>query len=268
VVCYHTNPIELQTLMNSVFAAVACAKELWCLAVIPLTIIDNSKTDGLCESDLNQFMEMANSLDVELKLIHGHGNVGYGRAHNMALANLQSDFHLFSNPDVVLDSECLSVAFSYLLGQPDAVLVSPFATNKIGEKQYLCKRYPSVFTLFVRGFLPSSWQDNFRSRLAHYEMRKLSDEVPTASVPIASGCFMLCRSEALRGVGGFDERYFLYFEDFDLSLRLGKLGQIAYVPSMKITHGGGNAAKKGFKHIAMFIRSGIRFFNTHGWRWF
>ena len=255
-------------LLNSGFAAVACAKERWRLAAIPLTIIDNSETDGLCKSDLHQFMEMANSLDIELKLIHGHGNVGYGRAHNMALSNLQSDYHLFLNPDVVLDSECLSAAFSYLLSQPNAVLVSPFATNEKGEKQYLCKRYPSVFTLFVRGFLPASWQGKFKDRLAHYEMSELSETEPTAAVPIASGCFMLCRSEALRTVGGFDERYFLYFEDFDLSLRLGKLGKIAYLPAMKICHTGGNAAKKGFKHIAMFARSGIRFFNTHGWRWF
>jgi GT2 family glycosyltransferase len=132
----------------------------------------------------------------------------------------------------------------------------------------LCKRYPAVLTLFVRGFIPSSWRKLFAKRLAHYEMHELSDAQPTTSIPIASGCFMLCRSEPLLKLGGFDERYFLYFEDFDLSLRLGKLGFLAYVPAMKICHGGGYAANKGVGHIAMFARSGIRFFNTHGWRWF
>ncbi len=267
VVCYHTTSLELETLLNSVFASISCAKQRGRLAQIGLTIIDNSETGGLHEGNLDSFREIAKSLDVELKLMRGHGNIGYGQAHNMALKNTRSDFHLLLNPDVVFDSDCINAGLSYLSNQPNAVLVSPFATNEISEKQHLCKRYPSVFTLLVRGFLPSRWQSSFSDRLADYEMRGLSETEPTASVPIASGCFMLCRSDALRKVGGFDERYFLYFEDFDLSLRLSEIGHIAYLPTMKICHGGGNAAKKGIKHIIMFARSGIRFFNTHGWRW-
>ena len=268
VVCYHTNPFELQQLISSVFVAITHAKQHWRFGRLHFAVIDNSERNGLDDRVLAGLKVTADSLDVELALIRGHGNVGYGRGHNLAIADAKSDFHLLLNPDVVLDSECLSEGLSFLLSELDVVLISPLATNEAGEKQYLCKRYPSVFTLFVRGFLPASWQAKFKHRLAVYEMRELSETKPTASVPIASGCFMLCSSEALRAVGGFDERYFLYFEDFDLSLRLAKLGQIAYVPAMKISHSGGNAAKKGFKHIAMFARSGIRFFNTHGWRWF
>ena len=77
---------------------------------------------------------------------------------------------------------------------------------------------------------------------------------------------MLCRSENLQAVEGFDENYFMYFEDFDLSLRVGQVAKIAYLPSMKIKHFGGNTGRKGIKHILMFVKSGFRFFNTHGWR--
>ena len=84
---------------------------------------------------------------------------------------------------------------------------------------------------------------------------------------LASGCFMLLRAHSLATVGGFDERYFLYFEDFDLSLRLAQLGEVQYLPEMQIIHHGGYAARKGWRHIAMFLRSGIRFFQDHGWRW-
>jgi len=97
-------------------------------------------------------------------------------------------------------------------------------------------------------------------------MHDLSEKEPSADIPITSGCFMLLRSESLAEIGGFDERYFLYFEDFDLSLRLGKKGKLAYLPAMRIQHGGGSAGSKGFKHFKMFTRSGVRFFNTYGWR--
>ena len=65
-----------------------------------------------------------------------------------------------------------------------------------------------------------------------------------------------------------NESYFLYFEDYDLSLRIGKLGRLAYAPNVRITHCGGNTSSKGLWHIRIFIISGIRFFNKHGWRFF
>jgi GT2 family glycosyltransferase len=87
--------------------------------------------------------------------------------------------------------------------------------------------------------LPNRWKTQFAARLGRYKMRELSETEPTAPITIASGCFMLRRSEALLTAEGFDQGYLLYFEDFDLSLRLSKLGDIAYVPAMKICHGGG-----------------------------
>jgi GT2 family glycosyltransferase len=59
----------------------------------------------------------------------------------------------------------------------------------------------------------------------------------------------------------------LNFEDFDLSLRLGQHGKLAFLPSMRIVHAGGHAARKGLRHITLFIRSGFRFFKQWGWRW-
>ena len=83
---------------------------------------------------------------------------------------------------------------------------------------------------------------------------------------LLGGCFLLVEARTLKAVNGFDERYFLYFEDFDLSIRIGKLGKLAYVPGVRITHSGGHTASKGLWHIWNFLISGIRFFSTHGWR--
>jgi GT2 family glycosyltransferase len=77
---------------------------------------------------------------------------------------------------------------------------------------------------------------------------------------------MLARTQLLARLGGFDPRFFMYFEDYDLSLRLGRESQVAYVPSARIVHHGGEASRKGVRHIAWFVGSAWRFFARHGWR--
>jgi len=236
--------------------------------IIPIYLIDNSEVSELSLADFEDYQRQAGSLGVELRLLHGHGNIGYGAAHNLTINNLDIGFHLMLNPDVVLDKRFLSEGVNYLIDHDDVALAVPMATHENGDRQFLCKRYPSVLTLFVRGFLPRNLHKLFTKRLASYEMRDLHDAQINKDIPIGSGCCMLSRSSMLKAVHGFDERYFLYFEDFDLSLRIRRHGRIVYLPTMKIIHGGGYAARKGLSHVRMFIRSAIRFFSIHGWRWF
>ena len=92
-------------------------------------------------------------------------------------------------------------------------------------------------------------------------------EAINREVPIASGCCLLLRTQAFRELGGFDEQFFLYFEDFDLSLRLAQKGQIAYHPKLRIRHHGGFSSSKGLWHIRQFSQSGKQFFKKHGWKW-
>jgi GT2 family glycosyltransferase len=254
--------------MASLLLSLRALKSSFALAPVAISLIDNSEHHRL---KLDLFDACANELEAlgaELRLIQGHGNVGYGRAHNLAISKSAVDYHLILNPDVVLAEDCLRVGIDYLQNNPDTVLASPYAEDEQGQKQYLCKSYPSVFTFFVRGFVPAALQRLFSKRLARFEMHALSATVASAGVPIVSGCFMLCRTDKLRAVDGFDEGYFLYFEDFDLSLRLGKLGQIVYLPAMIIQHRGGHSARKGLHHIKLFVQSGRRFFASHGWRFF
>lgn len=258
--------------MASLIAAVSQLKRLRETQPISVTLIDNSERSDLALTSFDILQEQLQVVEINLQLLSGHGNIGYGAGHNLLLEDLESDYHLMLNPDVVLDRECLAKGLACLIDDENKAMVSPTAHNENGKNQYLCKRYPSVLILFIRGFLPRILQRLFSSRLGHYEMHDLysgtSSNLPPCTVPIISGCFMLCRTVALKAIKGFDESYFLYFEDFDLSLRMRSTGAVSYVPSMKILHGGGNAAKKGFKHIRIFITSGIRFFNAHGWRWF
>ena len=96
----------------------------------------------------------------------------------------------------------------------------------------------------------------------------LSENKTSSDIPLVSGCCMFTDTKSLKQVGGFDEGYFLYFEDFDLSIRVSKFGKLMYAPEVRITHSGGYASSKGLWHIWKFCISGARFFNTHGWRYF
>lgn len=266
IVCYHS---PLQLLLSTLRTALVSLKKIPVDAALidyRILLLDNSEDQSLQLQSLDSLRDLAAEVNCELRLLQGHGNVGYGGAQNMAITASVAKYHLLLNPDVELDVDALLYGISYLELNPAVLVVSPHASYSDGRKQYLCKRYPTVLDFVVRGFFPEALKKLMHKKLAHFEMHELSEEQPSDAIPIVSGCFMLCRGEALRTVGGFDEDYFMYFEDFDLSLRLGKLGKIAYLPEMKITHHGGNSARKGIKHIGMFVRSGIRFFNQYGWR--
>lgn len=199
--------------------------------------------------------------------IAGHGNVGFGRGHNLSLDGA-GDFHLILNPDLELAPDALVEAMAFMAAQPECGLLAPAAYWDDGRMQYLCKRVPAVFDLFLRGFAPGWLRRRFARRMERYEMRDLIAGQVVWDPPLVSGAFMLFRSEVLRRLGGFDPDFFLYFEDYDLSLRAARLTRLAYVPAVRVVHHGGHAARKGWHHIKLFVGGAARFFNKHGWRWF
>lgn len=206
--------------------------------------------------------------EFELEVIAGHGNVGYGRGHNLAIHRALSRYHLVLNPDIELDERGLTEALSFLNAHPDIGLLTPFIRDERGEQQFLCRRFPTVLDLFARGFLPTSLRRVFATRLARYEMRDVIDDRTIVwDPPIVSGCFMLFRTDILKRLDGFDPRYFLYFEDYDLSLRTHEISRVVYVPAVRILHHGGGAARKGLTHVKLFASSAFRFFGRFGWKW-
>ena len=121
----------------------------------------------------------------------------------------------------------------------------------------------AVLDLFVRGFAPEKLRRLCARRLARYEMRDVVDATPprdAIGIPVMSGAFVLARRQAIDRTGGFDPRFFLYFEDFDWSVRLAAVAPNAFVPSVNVAHHGGGAARKGFRHVAYFVRGGARFY--------
>jgi GT2 family glycosyltransferase len=197
----------------------------------------------------------------------GQGNIGFGAGHNLALRKSEARYALVLNPDVWIDEDALVHAIEFMEHHAHCALLSPGALEVDGARQYLCKRYPSIFDLFLRGLAPGWLRRPFQRRLARYEMRDLIDDRVVWDPPLVSGCFMLFRTPVFERIGGFDERFFLYFEDFDISLRTAREDRIAYVPQVRIMHYGGQAARKGAHHIRLFIRSAALFFRLHERKW-
>jgi hypothetical protein len=264
VVTYLPDIALLERAMRSLAVAIDEARSAGLVSEASVYVVDNGPPAALpsVRGAAHAFPAAAGRVEV----VHGHGNVGYGRANNLVLPRLASDFHLVMNPDVELAPDALLSALQALREHPELGLVAPDVRGADGERQYLCKRYPSVWVLFLRGFAPAALRRRFTRALDDYEMRDLSAESAFAPVPLASGCFMLVRTPLFTRMGGFDPRFFMYFEDYDLSLRIGREASVAYVPRARIVHHGGEASRKGFRHVAWFLRSAWRFFAIHGWK--
>jgi len=265
IVCYDVPTKQLEDLFESLSISIERLLAIHPDILVKIYVIDNS-IKCTYRSVFEALTKMQETETIKICYIGGHGNIGYGAAQNLAISVLNSDLHLILNSDVIVSGDSLVEGVKAFCSCPSLAMLSPHAENCLGEKQFLCKRFPTVMTLLIRGFIPSVFKVLFKKRLDHYEMRDLPETTLTEGVPLISGCFMLSETRVLQSIGGFDESYFLYFEDFDLSIRMGSLGILAYSPNVRITHAGGYAAKKGIFHIGYFLRSGIRFFNTHGWR--
>ena len=267
VVSFAPNLPALWQTLASLALAVTVARREGLLRRCRLFLVDNGPGPGWAERLrplLARFVALAPGC--EARLITGHGNLGFGRGHNLA-PRPGDTFRLVLNPDVILARNAIREALLFMASHPEVGLLSPYAEDREGGRQYLCKNYPALFDLFLRGLAPARVRGWFAVRLAAYERREgCGSEEPGFDAPIASGCFLFCRSELWEALGGFDEGYFMYFEDFDFSLRAGRMTKLAYVPKVRIVHAGGHAARKGLRHIVMFARSGWRFFNRHGWR--
>jgi len=257
IVTFNPNFDELKKTLSSLKIALDALQNKSFL----ITIVDNS-----INNEVEAFIQF-NYPELRIRLISGHGNIGFGRAHNMTILEV-GEFHLILNPDIHLNPDALINAWTFMQAHENCGMLSPHATWPNGQRQYLCKRYPSVFDLLLRGFAPEKIRTIFRDRLARYEMQNETQSTVYWNPPIASGCFMFFRGAIFKNSGGFNERFFLYFEDFDLSLRLRKATDTAYVPTVSVVHTGGHAAKKGFWHVKVFIKSAVTFFRIHGFKIF
>lgn len=220
-----------------------------------LYLIDNSPTDDL------KYL----AYDPRITYIFNSKNIGFGAGHNVSIRQIinQSKYHLVLNPDVYFDKNVLSKLYLFMEQNLDIGLTMPKVLYPDGRLQPVCKLLPSPKTLIIRRFL------NFqRSRLEKenfkYELH-LSGYNKIIDAPFLSGCFMFIRTQALQTVGLFDERFFLYTEDTDLSRRIHKYYRTVFFPEVAIYHYHQRGSYKDISLLWRNIRSAIKYFNKWGW---
>ncbi len=270
IVTHRPDVALLRRTLDALRGAITAAQGAEVLRTVHLALIDNSEDPAIAARVTDLGRACFANAKVHVMYLNGHANIGYGAAHNLVLHGTGADYHLVLNPDAELAPDALVNAIRWMDAHGDVGALAPEVTGPGGERQYLCKRYPAVVDLLLRGYAPRWLQWPFARRLARYELRDIVDAQPArdaVGIPMLSGAFMLVRREAIDRSGGFDPGFFLYFEDFDWSRRLAAIMRNAYVPSVRIVHHGGGAAGKGLRHLRWFVASGIRFYRKHGWRW-
>jgi GT2 family glycosyltransferase len=218
-----------------------------------LILVDNSPDDKL--RDIIK--------DEKVSYIFTGRNLGFGRAHNLAIRQIikRTDFHLVINSDISFSSKVLSTLINYMKNHPDVGQIMPKVLSPNGEIQYLCKLLPTPLDLIFRRFLPGGL---FQKRREKFELR-FSGYNRIMEVPYLSGCFMLLRTVALEQVGNFDERFFMYPEDIDLTRRINAKFRTIYFPEVHIFHHHAKESYKNNRMLFIHIINMIKYFNKWGW---
>jgi GT2 family glycosyltransferase len=190
-------------------------------------------------------------------------NIGFGRAQNIAIGRSADRFkyHLICNPDIVLSDDVIPTLVEFMDRHTDVGVCMPKLLNPDGTTQFCCRRSPVALDYLSQIFFPRSWG---RRRKYALEMRSRNYDAQM-EVPCLSGCFLFFRSDVLRRLKGFDERFFLYFEDFDLSLRSQSLARNVYLPSASVIHERQSEHRRSWYLKWVFAQSAFRYFCKWGW---
>lgn len=200
----------------------------------------------------------------DIRIIKQNKNVGFGKGNNAVIPELRSRYHLILNADVTFPPDLVGRMVEFMDEHPEAVILTPRVLNENGTEQFLPKRQPTVRYL-LSGLLDGKCE-LFTQIRREYTM---ADEVPDEPVAVhfATGCFLLIRTEVFRALRGFDERFFMYQEDSDLSRRAEDYGSVIYHPDMRIVHAWKRENARTFRGAARQIRSVCKFFRKWGIQW-
>lgn len=248
----HKQLHDLERLLPSLISAAASLPS-------EVLLVDNRSQDGT--------EEYVSGGAPRVDILHNPAVAGYGENHNLNLSRARGRYFVVMNCDMVVSEEIFVGLRNFMDQNDDVGIVSPKILNEDGTIQGLNKRYPTLLDLVLRRFVPKTLQFFVQRRLDYYEMRDVSYE-HMIDIPFLSGAFMFCRTELLRRLGGFDPRYFLYFEDVDLCRRVQQTHRTVYLPDYSVIHFWQRSAHRDWKYTYYFIKSAFRYFRRWGFRLF
>ena len=196
-----------------------------------IIVVDNASADGSVAC-LQQDFPQAQVIPLDR-------NIGFGRANNIALPQVDTPYLLLLNTDAFVSAESISSTLAYMGAHPDCGILGVRLVGRDGVLQPSCRYFPTPLNSFIARAGLDKWFP--RTRLIddmtwdHASVRDC-DWVP--------GCFYLVRREVIADVGLFDPRFFLYFEEVDHCFAAKRAGwKVAYFPGTSVVHLGGESAK-------------------------
>ena len=263
VVTYNHHLLEFEPVLRSLFAS----------PVDIIYVIDHSDSMLELKAEMQEFArrvlkgepELRRKAEAGFRLIYlPHDNNGYGGGHNVALREAikeGSRYHLVVNPDVWFGPEVMPKLIKYMEEHPDVGQIMPKVLYPNGEIQRLAKMLPTPLDLIGRLCIPHFI---IKRRNALFELKQ-SGFTKILNVPFLSGCFMFLRMSAVNEVGMFDEQFFMYAEDIDLTRRIHKKYKTLYYPCASIYHTFTRGSRKSLRLLLIHILSIIQYFNKWGW---
>ena len=263
IVTYEHHLLDIEPVLRSLFAS----------PVDVIYIIDNSEKMLLLEDELKQFADRVLTGEPELRrrvadgllvLYFKHDNNGYGGGNNFALRMAQergSEFHLVVNPDIWFGPRVIPALIEYMNAHKDVGQIMPKVLYPNGEIQRVAHTLPTPVDLFCRMCIPPFL---FKRRNERFEVAD-SGFIMTLNLPFLSGSFMFLRMSAVNDVGLFDERFFLYAEDIDMTRRMHQRYLTLYYPEVPIYHKFSRSDRRSLKLLIVHIMSSIKYFNKWGW---
>jgi len=218
-------------------------------------VVDNHSSDGSFEYLQYKFHGV--------RFLVNNENTGFAKANNQALALATGKYILFLNPDTIIAEDTISICLSTMKTHRNIGAAGVRMIDGGGSFLKESKRgFPSMWTSFCKlsgltALFPHS------KLFASYYLGHLKEN-ENSKVNVLSGAFMLIRKEALDKTGGFDERFFMYAEDIDLSFRITQAGyENYYIADTSIIHFKGESTKKNLKYVKQFYKAMNQFMHKH-----
>lgn len=264
LVLYKPDLLMVERALLALQEAGRLAKQHYTLQ-LDLTLVDNSD-DSVLHGNVVNWLEGLRAVvpDWTLQLVRAPGNVGYGRGNNLVIANSRSDYHIVVNPDLFVNDDALLESLRFMENNEDVGLLSPAVFGEDGERQYLCKRNPTLLVMFLRSFSSPWLQSRFKFVNFVFEMRDCDYERPIYPVEYPTGCFMFFRTAPLQAIGGFDPDFFLHYEDADIGRRMLKVARVVYVPTVRVVHQWARDTHRSLHSKLLTVRSGWLYWRKWG----
>ena len=231
-----------------------CFDSLKSKVVDNIYVIDNSSKDYLANF----------CIGTEKVEYMASNNIGYGAAHNKAIRKsmeLGKKYHLVLNSDVHFDPDSLEHLIAYMDEHEDVAMVQPNIVYPDGSMQYTCRMLPTPANLIFRRFFPQKMVERMNDKY----LLKMFDHKRELNVPYHQGSFLFFRTSCFKRVGLFDERFFMYPEDIDITRRMHREYRTMFWPGVTVVHAHRAASYKSKKMLYIHTCNMVKYFNKWGW---